>query len=789
MSTLPQPTSGLILKKKWKCGKLLGAGSHASVFEAVDIEKKEKNNKYVIKVCPVPPPKSKGKKKLKEQEKMDKASADTLYHETIMYSTHLYNFSQAPSFATTKGLGDDGNFRYVVIDRLGMTLQQDYEKNDNYFPPKKLSSIGIQLLNALSALHNRQFLFGDTKPDNFMFGREEEGEEDKVYLVDFGLSEKFVVMGSHRENMFAPGKGLLGTPSFLSNAVVEGHTPSRRDEIEAVGLVLIHFLLDGKSLPWSCATSEDELRRMKVQISAEELCEECIYGGKEMVDFLKKARQLAYEEVPDYKGFEQILKKIASIKYSKLPTSHPTVTSSRTGQEKAKRKGTSKNKKKEEERPRKRTSEKTSSSKTKGHGSPIILSSDEEVVPPAKVRRNQRKTTNTAEVTSNEDKPVTKKRKNDRKAAYSTLTTSEELSGEDCNAKDDKKSSKSILKPNSSTTQETRRKRKGKDEEDDGIENSGEIGNSKRRKTSTNIVSKARETKSSSNNRIPRRESMSNNSGFGLDNVDVSMEEDDLQMDIGTMSSTELSTGIDGVCKPERRSFVGGVLNGLLSYVPYVARKSLGVSNLGGAFRLPSDDLNSRESNGSASSNTSYLEENDESENNPGHDNKISIEKESSNKKTDVMRNSLEIAVGQDLKCKSGVSEWKLVVVSGPDSGKEIQITSSEIVITGVFQTKKSKKKMDSSTSSSNKQIVKLNDSLVPKDHISLTKDKSSVSYSLTQLSSPSNLSSLSKLERSEYLSKGGIFVNKLRAKNKKGMSIFAGDTIEIGDSKLMLTR
>ncbi len=153
------------------------------------------------------------------------------------------------------------------------------------------------------------------------------------------------------------------------------------------------------------------------------------------------------------------------------------------------------------------------------------------------------------------------------------------------------------------------------------------------------------------------------------------------------------------------------------------------------------------------------------------------------------MKQSLEIAVGEDLKCKSGVSEWKLVVVSGPDSGKEFKITSSEIVITGVSLMKKGKKKMDSSTSSSNKQIVKLNDRLIPKDHISLTKDNTSVSYSLTQLNSSSNLNSLSKLERSEYISKGGVFVNKLRAKNKKGMSIFAGDTIEIGDSKLMLTR
>ena len=36
-----------------------------------------------------------------------------------------------------------------------------------------------------------------------MFGREKDGEEEKVYLVDFGLSEKFVTMGTHREDNFS----------------------------------------------------------------------------------------------------------------------------------------------------------------------------------------------------------------------------------------------------------------------------------------------------------------------------------------------------------------------------------------------------------------------------------------------------------------------------------------------------------------------------------------------------------------------------------------------------------
>ena len=70
-----------------------------------------------------------------------------------------------------------------------------------------------------------------------------------------------------------------------------------------------------------------------------------------------------------------------------------------------------------------------------------------------------------------------------------------------------------------------------------------------------------------------------------------------------------------------------------------------------------------------------------------------------------------------------------------------------------------------------------------------MTRDVSSVSYDLIQLKPTTNWTTLNKLERSEFLTKGGVFINKVRVKSKKGISIFAGDTIEVGESKLMLTR
>jgi serine/threonine protein kinase len=59
-----------------------------------------------------------------------------------------------------------------------------------------IAAYGRQMLQALSALHTaHKMVFVDVKPDNFAFGMPGTACADKIFLLDFGLSERYTGAG------------------------------------------------------------------------------------------------------------------------------------------------------------------------------------------------------------------------------------------------------------------------------------------------------------------------------------------------------------------------------------------------------------------------------------------------------------------------------------------------------------------------------------------------------------------------------------------------------------------
>ena len=103
---------------------------------------------------------------------------------------------------------------------------------------------------------------------------------------------------------------IIGTSKFSSLNVLKGHTHSRRDDFESLGLMLIYFLKG--SLPWDSPESNltpklmrKEILKKMEEVSLEELC----FGlPKEFLTYMQYCRNMRYEESPDYNYLKRLFK-------------------------------------------------------------------------------------------------------------------------------------------------------------------------------------------------------------------------------------------------------------------------------------------------------------------------------------------------------------------------------------------------------------------------------------------------------------------------------------------------
>ena len=94
------------------------------------------------------------------------------------------------------------------------------------------------MLTIIKAVHNKDLLHRDIKPDNFMLDLNE--TTNKLYLIDFGLAKRYNYDGKHiSENTNC---SLIGTPKYVSLNVHNCCEPSRRDDIESCIYVMIYML-------------------------------------------------------------------------------------------------------------------------------------------------------------------------------------------------------------------------------------------------------------------------------------------------------------------------------------------------------------------------------------------------------------------------------------------------------------------------------------------------------------------------------------------------------------------
>jgi len=198
----------------------------------------------------------------------------------------------------------------VIMELLGESLEKKLNKCNRKFSLLTVLMIGEQLVTRLEFIHSKNYLHRDIKPDNFLVGR---GHKNNIiYAIDFGLAKKYKDPKTGLHIPYRDGKNLTGTARYASTNTHLGMEQSRRDDIEALGYMLLYFLKG--TLPWQGMVLKDpkrkydKIKQLKYDIKLDVLCE-----GQpvELAKFIQYARDMKFEDKPDYNYLRGLLRKAA----------------------------------------------------------------------------------------------------------------------------------------------------------------------------------------------------------------------------------------------------------------------------------------------------------------------------------------------------------------------------------------------------------------------------------------------------------------------------------------------
>eukprot|EP00771_Trimastix_marina_P000811 gnl/Trimastix_PCT/1841.p1 GENE.gnl/Trimastix_PCT/1841~~gnl/Trimastix_PCT/1841.p1 ORF type:complete len:476 (-),score=102.37 gnl/Trimastix_PCT/1841:188-1615(-) len=267
---------------KYRLIKRIGRGSFGDIYKAFNITTGEE---VAVKLEPV------------------RTRQPQLYYETRLYRV----LSGGLGIPYVRWFGIEGPYNVMVMDHLGLSLEDLFNRCGRRFTLKTVLMIADQLITRVEYLHSKNFIHRDIKPDNFLIGRGK--KENIIYMIDLGLAKRYRDNRTHQHISYRDGKGLTGTVRYASINAHLGVEQSRRDDLESLGYVFIYFLAG--SLPWQgLRTLNKRLKYKRIGDIKMGTPVEMLCNGfpTEFCTYLNYARGLRFDAKPDYSYLRKLFR-------------------------------------------------------------------------------------------------------------------------------------------------------------------------------------------------------------------------------------------------------------------------------------------------------------------------------------------------------------------------------------------------------------------------------------------------------------------------------------------------
>ncbi|KAF8459106.1 kinase-like domain-containing protein [Terfezia claveryi] len=286
-------SSSNVVGVHYRVGKKIGEGSFGVIFEGTNLLN---NQQVAIKFEP------------------RKSDAPQLRDEYRTYKILV----GCPGIPNVYYFGQEGLHNILVIDLLGPSLEDLFDHCNRRFSIKTVVMVAKQMLSRVQTIHEKNLIYRDIKPDNFLIGRPQTKAANVIHVVDFGMAKQYRDPKTKQHIPYRERKSLSGTARYMSINTHLGREQSRRDDLEALGHVFMYFLRGG--LPWQglkAATNKQKYEKIGEKKQTTQIKELCDGFPDEFNQYLTYVRNLGFEDTPDYDYlrdlFTQALKNLGEV--------------------------------------------------------------------------------------------------------------------------------------------------------------------------------------------------------------------------------------------------------------------------------------------------------------------------------------------------------------------------------------------------------------------------------------------------------------------------------------------